>query len=74
MTIQNNSDALLTFIVTQANSGQKNWFGFHEQRVAGIDTAYKMAIYHADKMSPRQIAEYVRDLNQAIFDVVIKNS
>lgn len=70
-TIKNNTD-LLNFIITQANSGQKNWFGFPEQKIAGINTAYAMAINHADKMTPDEIVEYVLRLNNLIFLKIIK--
>ena len=70
-TIQNSTD-LLNFIISQANSGHKNWFGFQEQKIAGINTAYEMAIIHADKMTPDEIVEYVLRLNNAIFQKIIK--
>lgn len=70
-TIQNNND-LLAFLLSQANSGTKNWFGFQQQRIAGIDTAYRMAIVHADTMTPEQIVQYVVDLNNAIYNKIIK--
>jgi hypothetical protein len=70
-TIQNSTD-LLNFIITQANSGHKNWFGFQEQKIAGINTAYEMAIVHADKMTPDEIVEYVLRLNNLIFHKIIK--
>jgi len=70
-TIQNSTD-LLNFIISQANSGQKNWFGFQEQKIAGINTAYEMAVNHADKMTPEEIVEYVLRLNNAIFQKIIK--
>ena len=69
---QNNSEALLNFLVNQANSGQKNWFGFHQQRVAGIYTAYEIAKYHADKMTPEQVADYAQKLNNAIYTKLVK--
>jgi hypothetical protein len=70
-TIQNSTD-LLNFLITQANSGQKNWFGFQEQKIAGINTAYEMAINHADKMTPEQIVQFVLDLNSAIYNKILK--
>ena len=70
-TIQNSTD-LLNFIITQANSGHKNWFGFQEQKIAGINTAYAMAINHADKLTPDEIVEYVLRLNNLIFQKIIK--
>jgi hypothetical protein len=72
MTQINNSQDLLTYIISQANSGQKNWFGFQQQRIAGIDAAYKMAILHADKMTPEQIVDYVTKLNNTIYDKMLR--
>ena len=72
MTLQNNSDHLLTYLISQANSGQKNWFGFHQQRLAGIHIAYEIAKNHADKLSPEQVADYANKLNQAIFNKLIR--
>lgn len=73
-TIQNNSDHLLNFLITQANSGQKNWFGFQQQRLAGIHLAYEIAKHHADKMTPDEIANYVNNLNNAIYSKMIKGT
>jgi len=70
-TIQNSND-LFSYLVTQANSGTKNWFGFHQQRIAGINIAYEIAKYHADKMSPEEVADYAKRLNDAIYDKMIK--
>lgn len=70
-TIQNSND-LFSYLVTQANSGTKNWFGFHQQRIAGINIAYEIAKYHADKMSPEEVAEYAKRLNDAIYDKMIR--
>lgn len=71
-TIQNNSDHLLNFLITQANSGSKNWFGFQQQRLAGIHLAYEIAKHHADKMTPEEIANFVNRLNNAIYQKMIK--
>ena len=30
------TDDLLSYLVSQASSGQKNWFGFAQQRLTGI--------------------------------------
>lgn len=70
-TIQNSQD-LLSYIVTLANSGQKNWFGFPQQRITGIHLAYEIAKNHADTMSPEQVADYVVRLNNAIFQKLVK--
>ena len=72
MTIQNNSQDLLNYLVSQANSGQKNWFGFQQQRIAGINVAYEIAKHHADKMTPEQCAEYALRLNNAIYNKLVK--
>lgn len=72
MTIQNNSHDLIQFLIHQANSGSKDWFGFRQQKIAGIDVAYKIAVNHADKMSPDEIADYVVKLNNAIFNKLLK--
>lgn len=70
-TIQNTND-LLGFLWGQANSGQKNWFSFQQQKVAGIDLAYRMAIMQADKMTPEQVVDYVVALNAAIYNKMLK--
>lgn len=72
MQIQSNND-LLSFLISQSNSGVKNWFGFQQQRIAGINAAYEIAKAHADKLSPEEIVDYVVKLNNAIFNKMIKN-
>jgi hypothetical protein len=72
MTIQNNSQDLLNYLLNQANSGNKNWFGFQQQRIAGINVAYEIAKNHADKMTPEQCAEYALKLNNAIYSKLVK--
>lgn len=67
-----NSEALLTYLVRQADSGQKNWFGFLQQKVAGISLAHQIATYHADKMTPDEVVDYVVALNNAIYNKMIK--
>lgn len=70
-TIQNTND-LFSYLVSQATSGDKKWFGFHQQRIAGINIAYEIAKYHADKMTPEEVAEYAKRLNDAIYDKLCK--
>ena len=72
-TIQNTND-LLSYLVTLSQTGQKNWFGFPQQRIAGIHLAYEIAIAHADKMSPEEVVEYVVRLNNAIFQKLLKGA
>lgn len=66
------SGALITYLVNQSNSGAKDWFGFKQQRVAGINLAYEIAIRHADKMTPEDVADYANRLNNAIYNKLIK--
>jgi hypothetical protein len=72
MTKIDNSNDLLNFIVSHANSGVKNWFGFQQQRITGIHIAYEIAKIHADKMTPEEVAEYALKLNNAIFNKLVK--
>lgn len=67
----NNSEALLQYLISQASS-QKNWFGFLEQRIAGVDLAYKIAANHADKLKPHEIVTYVKQLNDEIYEEILK--
>lgn len=71
MEIKSQSD-LLGFLITQAGSGQKNWFGFAQQRLIGINLAHEIAANHADKMSPVEIVDYVVALNNNIYQKLIK--
>jgi hypothetical protein len=71
MTIQNGSDELLAYLITQQNSGIKDWFGFRQQRITGIYLAYEIAKNHANVLTPEQCAEYALNLNNAIFNKLI---
>ena len=66
------SDDLLSYLVSQANSCQKNWFGFAQQRLTGINLAHEIAKTHADKMSPEEVVDYVVKLNNTIYQKIIK--
>lgn len=71
--IKNSNDlSYLPYLISQSETGQKNWFGWHQQKLIGIDTAYKIAAMHADKMSPEEIVKYVLDLNNRIYEEIIK--
>lgn len=72
MTTIQNSDDLFAYIVSQASSGNKNWFGFLQQRIAGIHLAYEMAKHHGDKMTPDEITDYVVRLNNSIYVKLVK--
>lgn len=70
-TIENTSD-LLTFLVTQSESGNKQWFGWMQQRITGVALAHQIAANHADKMTPDEVVDYVSELNNALFHRMIK--
>lgn len=69
--INSNSD-LLGFLVMKMASEKKDWFGFSEQRVTGINLVHEIAKHHADKMSPHEVVAYVKELNDAIYQGFIK--
>jgi hypothetical protein len=70
-TIQNSTD-LLSYIVALSGSGQKNWFGYSQQRITGIHLCHEIAKRHADTMSPDEVVDYVIKLNNAIFSKLLK--
>jgi len=72
MTQIQNSNDLLAFLISQSNSGVKNWFGYAQQRLIGISLAYEMAANHADVMTPEEIVDYVIDLNNTIHQKMIR--
>lgn len=72
MTDIKDSEDLLAFIITQSKSGQKAWFGFTQQKIIGIYMCYEIARLHADRMTPDEVAEYVFQLNNAVFEKIIK--
>jgi len=73
MTTQiNSNNDLLNYLVTQSNSGQKNWFGFAQQRLTGITLAHEIAKNHADKLTPEEAVDYAVKLNNAIYQKIIK--
>jgi hypothetical protein len=71
--IVKDSNDLLNFLVAQSDSS-KNWFGFTQQRITAIALAHDIARNHADKITPEQAVEYAIDLNQAIYDKIIKTT
>lgn len=70
--VKNNSDALLNFLIARAASGEKNWFGFLEQRIAGVDLVYRIAVQHANTMSPQDVVDYVLKLNDEIYQKMLR--
>lgn len=71
MEIKSQND-LLGFLISQAGSGQKNWFGFAQQRLTGINLAHEIAANHADTMTPDEVVDYVIALNNSIYQKLIK--
>ena len=69
-TIQNSND-LLSFLVTQAES-RKDWFGFTQQRLTAVSLAHEIAKRHADKMTPDEVVRYAIALNESIYHNIIK--
>lgn len=69
--IQDTND-LLKFLVNQLESGNKQWFGFLQQKITGINLAHQIAARHADKMTPDEIIDYVQSLNNKLFQRLIK--
>ena len=70
-TIKDSND-LLSFLVNQAGSS-KDWFGWTQQRITSIALAHEIAANHADTMTPNEVVEYAIELNQQIYDKIIKN-
>lgn len=70
MKIQNTND-LLGYLIEQAGTGRKDWFGFTQQKIVGINLCYDIARNHANTMTPDQVVQYVLNLNNAIFKTII---
>ena len=73
MTTQINSNSdLLGYLLEQSLAAPKSWFGFPQQKLTGIALAHAIAANHADKMSATEIVQYVIDLNNEIYNSIIK--
>lgn len=70
-TIKDSND-LLSFLVSQSGSS-KDWFGWTQQRITSIALAHDIAAQHADKLTPTEAVDYAIELNQQIYDKIIKN-
>jgi hypothetical protein len=71
--MQRASDDLLTYLVTQAQTGSKNWFGYPQQRLINISLCHKIAENHAPDMTPDEVVNYVIRLNDLIFKKIVTN-
>jgi hypothetical protein len=69
-TIQNTQD-LLSFLVQQADT-RKDWFGFTQQKMTAVSLAHEIAARHADKMTPEEVVDYAKELNELLFHRLIK--
>ena len=57
---------------SQASSGNKNWFGFQQQRILGTHLAYEIAKLHANTMTPDEVVDYAIQINNKIYFKIIK--
>ena len=48
------------------------WFGFTQQRITGIYLTHQLAARHGDKMTPKQVVSYAKELNDEIYQGFIK--
>lgn len=67
-----NTDDLLTFLDKAAEKDGKQWFGFLQQKMTGIALVHQIAARHADKMTPDEIVDYVKALNNSIYTRMIR--
>lgn len=70
MHIQNTTD-LLHFLLNQSES-RKDWFGFTQQRLTAVNLAHEIAKRHADKMTPQEVVKYAVEVNDNIYQSIIK--
>jgi hypothetical protein len=68
--IQHKGD-LLAYLISQSDAGKKDWFSFPQQKIAGVNLCYEMAARYADKMTPEEIADYAKRLNDAIYKIIV---
>lgn len=71
-TIQNTND-LLGFLSQQAEQ-RKDWFGFLQQRITCISLAHEIAKNHANTMTPAEVVAYSLELNQLLYDKIIRKA
>lgn len=71
--IVKDSNDLLNFLVAQSDSS-RNWFGFQQQKLTAIVLAHEIAATHADKMTPEEVVNYARDINNLLYLKMIKPS
>jgi hypothetical protein len=67
-------DNVLGYLAAQAQTGDKYWFGYPQQRVINIALCHRIAARHADKLSPAQIVDYVLQLNDQMYRRIVTNA
>lgn len=70
MEIQKSTD-LLWFLLQQ-KAQKPDWFSHTEQKLTGIQLAHQIAANHADEMTPGQVVDYVMELNDRIYQKIIR--
>lgn len=70
MDIQKSSD-LLWFLLQQKTQ-KPDWFSHSEQKITGIQLAHQIAAAHADKLTPDEVVEYVVQLNDRMYQKMIR--
>ena len=65
-------ETILSFLESHRASGDKDWFGFAQQKVTGINLCHEIAARHADTMSPSEVVDYVIELNNSIYHKFIR--
>ena len=71
--MQRASDDLLSYLIAQAQTGAKNWFGYPQQRLININLCHKIAEAHAPDMTPEEVVNYVIKLNDVIYKRIVTN-
>lgn len=69
--IVKDSNDLLNYLVSQI-AERKDWFGFQQQKLTAINLAHEIASKHADKMTPQEVVNYVSELNNQLYQKIIK--
>jgi hypothetical protein len=68
----NSNNDLLNYLLEQSLLTPKNWFGYFQQKILSVPLAYSIAANFADKMSPKEIVDYVVELNNELHSSMIK--
>ncbi len=69
--IKDNND-LLSYLLAESLKAPKSWFGYPQQKLTGIALVHAIAANNADKMTPKEIVQFVTELNDEIYLGIIK--